>query len=109
MFGCWIFDIVYAQAMRCVPSRSLKVRDIVDVEGENWLPLLAGATNLVTLGVERSPGETAGILAAMGNLPSLRRFYRGGDNGKGNLFNLGKIKGAMRKQGGNIKFHAMPS
>lgn len=101
--------VVYVQATPPVPLQSLRVLEIVDVERNDWLPLLQGALNLRTLHVEGSPDHTAGILSAMDSLPSLQRLCRAGDSNHESLFNLGQIEAALKRQGGELEFTGKPS
>lgn len=91
-----------------LPLQSLKVVDIDDVKGEDWLSMLKWAMNLTTLDVQGSPGHAEGVLRAIADLPSLRTYSYVDDLSEGSLFKLGQIDGKLRRQGGVFKFKPKP-
>lgn len=91
------------------PLRLLKILEIYDVESADWLPMLAGATSLITLGVCRSPCDMVdlGVLSAIDGLPALRQYFRPGDLDEESLLCLGQLEAKLRKRGAAVEFAAL--
>lgn len=100
----------FMQAISLVPFQSLRTLKIDDMEGETWLPLLAGATNLLTLGIACGLGNTTGLLSAIHGLPSLRQVFHHShlSYDRHSLFTLGQIDAKLKRQGAILSFPTMP-